>query len=110
VLIARSDPPLALAQLRGRGQLQELRGSDLRFTPQEIAELLELIVDEPVDAETVNQLTERADGWSLGLHMAAMSLRTSEDHEEFRRQYAVGGQKLVYDYLLKEVLYQLPDA
>jgi len=34
VLATRADPPLRLARLRGRGQLLELRDTDLRFTTQ----------------------------------------------------------------------------
>ena len=34
-LTSRSDPPLALARLRARGQLTELRAAELRFTPGE---------------------------------------------------------------------------
>ena len=33
VLASRSDPPLPLARFRARGQLTELRGDELRFTP-----------------------------------------------------------------------------
>ena len=33
----RSDPPLPLSRLRGRGELAELRAADLRFTPDEAA-------------------------------------------------------------------------
>ena len=40
VLASRSDPPLALARLRGRGQLAELRAAELRFTADEAAALL----------------------------------------------------------------------
>ena len=39
VLASRSDPPLALARLRGRGQLAELRAAELRFTADEAAAL-----------------------------------------------------------------------
>ena len=40
VLASRSDPPLPLARLRGRGQLAELRATELRFTFEEAAALL----------------------------------------------------------------------
>ena len=40
VLASRADPPLALARLRARGQLTELRAADLRFTAGEAAGLL----------------------------------------------------------------------
>src|SRR5580693_599246 len=39
-LTSRSDPPLALARLRARGQLTELRAAELRFTSGEAAALL----------------------------------------------------------------------
>jgi LuxR family maltose regulon positive regulatory protein len=35
VIATREDPNLPLARLRGRGQLTELRITDLRFTPSE---------------------------------------------------------------------------
>ena len=40
VLASRADPPLPLARLRGRGQLAELRATELRFTFEEAAALL----------------------------------------------------------------------
>ena len=41
VITTRSDPPLNLARRRGRGQLVEIRATDLRFTPEEISHLPE---------------------------------------------------------------------
>jgi LuxR family transcriptional regulator, maltose regulon positive regulatory protein len=46
-LTSRSDPPLALARLRARGQLTELRATDLRFTPGEAAALLAQVAAAP---------------------------------------------------------------
>ncbi|MCB0188158.1 MAG: AAA family ATPase, partial [Caldilineaceae bacterium] len=40
VIVTREDPNLPLARLRARGQLTELRVTDLRFTPSEAAEFL----------------------------------------------------------------------
>src|SRR5438046_2483257 len=40
VMASRADPPLALARLRARGQLAELRARDLRFTSDEAAAVL----------------------------------------------------------------------
>ena len=37
VLATREDPPLPLPRLRARGQLTEVRATDLRFTPTEAA-------------------------------------------------------------------------
>ena len=43
VIATREDPALPLARLRVRGQLTELRAADLRFTPAEAAEFLNLV-------------------------------------------------------------------
>ena len=40
VIATREDPPLPLARFRARGQLTELRATDLRFTPAEAADFL----------------------------------------------------------------------
>jgi len=39
IIAGRSDPPLPIARLRGRGQLTELRQSDLRFTSEEAVQV-----------------------------------------------------------------------
>ena len=46
-LTSRSDPPLALARLRARGQLTEPRAADLRFTPGEAGALLAQVAAAP---------------------------------------------------------------
>ena len=40
VLTSRADPPLALARLRARDELAELRAAELRFTAGEAAAML----------------------------------------------------------------------
>lgn len=108
VIISRADPPLGLSRLRGRGRLREIRGSELRFSAEEAALLIEQIVGRPVAQETADAINERTEGWPVGLRMAAMSLRASDNHSEFTRRYTEGGQKLVSDYLLGEVLNRMP--
>jgi LuxR family maltose regulon positive regulatory protein len=44
VIATREDPPLPLARLRARGQLTELRATDLRFTPTEAADFLNRVM------------------------------------------------------------------
>ena len=82
VLASRSDPPLALARLRARGQLAELRAADLQFTPGEAAVLLQQMAAVPgsalPDAATA-ALTARTEGWAAGLQLAALSLRGQAD-------------------------------
>jgi len=109
VLLSRVDPPLALTQQRGRGQLNEIRSHDLRFTPNEVAMLLQQFLEEPVDDATVKLLADSTEGWPAGLRMAAMTMRETDDYKVFVRRYSAAGQKLAMDYLLGEVLDNLPN-
>jgi LuxR family maltose regulon positive regulatory protein len=59
VISTREDPPLPLARLRARGQLTELRASDLRFTPAEAAEFLNRIMGLDLSPENISALETR---------------------------------------------------
>ena len=73
VLASRSDPPLALARLRARGQLAELRAAELRFTADEAAALVRQMAAVPGAAlpdAVVAALADRTEGWAAGLQLA----------------------------------------
>jgi LuxR family maltose regulon positive regulatory protein len=60
-ILSRTDPPLPLALLRGRGQLLEIRLSDLRFSTDEAIDYLHdgmKLVLAKADVETLNAKTE----------------------------------------------------
>jgi LuxR family maltose regulon positive regulatory protein len=62
VIVSREDPPLALARLRARGQLTELRATDLRFTPSEAAEFLNRVMDLALSVEDIAAIEARTEG------------------------------------------------
>ena len=110
-LTSRSDPPLALARLRARGQLTELRAEELRFTPGEAAALLQQVAAGPgaarpgaplPDAVTA-ALAARTEGWAAGLQLAGLSLRGRSDVDGFVAAFT-GSHRYVLDYLAGEVL------
>ena len=102
VLASRSDPPLALARLRGRGELAEVRAADLRFTADEAAVLLQRVAAALPDA-SVAALAARTEGWAAGLHLAALSLRGQDDAAAFVAAFT-GSHRYILDYLTEEVL------
>ena len=105
-LASRSDPPLALARLRARGQLTELRAADLRFTAGEAAGLLEQTgagPDMALPEAAVAALVARTEGWAAGLQLAALSLHGQEDVARFVAAFT-GSHRYVLDYLAEEVL------
>jgi LuxR family transcriptional regulator, maltose regulon positive regulatory protein len=105
VVASRADPPLPLARLRASGHLAELRERDLRFTPEEAAELLRGAVapDVSLPDTVVAALTARTEGWAAGLQLAALSLRGRADADEFVAAFS-GSHRYVLDYLAEEVL------
>jgi LuxR family transcriptional regulator, maltose regulon positive regulatory protein len=107
---------LALARLRARGQLTELRASELRFTPGEAAVLLQQVagvpsgarLDAPLPDAVAATLAARTEGWAAGLQLAALSLRGQDDVDGFVAAFT-GSHRHVLDYLAEEVLEQQPD-
>ena len=105
VIATREDPPLPLARLRARGQLTELRATDLRFTPSEAAEFLNQVMSLSLSAEEVAALETRTEGWIAGLQLAALSMQGHQDVTSFIQSFT-GSHHFVLDYLIEEVLQQ----
>jgi LuxR family transcriptional regulator, maltose regulon positive regulatory protein len=103
VLATRVDPPLALARMRARGELAELRVADLQFTDEETAALLNGAMGLALAAEDVERLAERTEGWAAGLVLAGLSLRGRDDPSGFVASFH-GDHRHVTDYLGAEVL------
>jgi len=107
VIATRADPHLPLSRLRARGQLTELRGTDLRVTSSEAAEFLNQIMGLNLSEEDVQALERRTEGWIAGLQLAAISMRGREDISSLIQAFT-GSHHYVLDYLIDEVLEQQP--
>lgn len=108
VISTRSDPPLALARLRARGQLAEFRTADLRFNADEIADWLTRAVPS-LSAASIRTLTEKTEGWAAGLQLALASLMgkdpASADHFIANLN---GAHRFIFEYLAGEVFRRQP--
>ncbi len=107
-LATRADPPLPTARLRGRGQMTELRQTDLRFAPEEVAEFLNRVMGLGLSKEDIAALGFRTEGWIVGLQLAALSLQDRADSHEFIAAFS-GGHHYVLEYLTEEVLHRQPE-
>ena len=107
-IASRSDPPLPLARLRGRGDVTELRAADLRFTPDEAATFLNEAMGLNLAAADVAALESRTEGWIAGLQLAALSMQRRDDVSGFIRAFA-GDDRYILDFLVEEVLQRQPD-
>lgn len=109
-LSARSDPPLPLARWRAQGRLNELRGDDLRFTPEETEAFLSRVLPIEHMHETSVELAELTEGWIAVLRMAALSLRSTSDRAAFLERLRHHPDRSISNYLFEEILAQLPHA
>ena len=74
IIGTRADPPLPLMRLRAKGQLAEIRASDLKFDSSETAQFLKEIMGLPLSTAQVKMLHWRTEGWIAGLLLAALSI------------------------------------
>ena len=107
VIASRTDPPLPLARLRGRGELAEIRAADLRFTPSEAAAYLNEVMGLALTAADVAALEGRTEGWIAALQLAALSMQGREDTTAFIDGFA-GDDRYIVDFLAEEVLQRQP--
>jgi LuxR family maltose regulon positive regulatory protein len=107
VLSSRLDPPLSLPRLRLAGRLSELRAAQLRFSLPETGALLEKSGLHLTSAH-VDLLHRRTGGWAAGLRLAAFGIAESADPDGFLTQFS-GDERSVADYLVGEVLSDLPE-
>ncbi len=103
LISTREDPPLALARLRVRQQLTEIRAADLRFTQVEATAFLNELMALDLSPDDIAALESRTEGWIAGLQLAALSLRSTADKSDFVRAFA-GSHRFLTDYLVDEVL------
>ena len=108
VVSARMDP-LPLHRYRLAGELAEIRASDLAFSTAETGLLLARH-GRTMPAHLVECLTRRTEGWAAGLRLAAISMGTHRDPEQFVTEL-ITEDSVLTGYLVAEGLStQSPEA
>lgn len=109
IISTRTDPPLALARLRARGQLAELRASSLRFRDDEVSSWMQTHLPD-ISSENLNLLSEKTEGWVAALQIIRSSL-SGRDEQDVNAMLSglSGSQQFVFEYLAEEVFKRLPD-
>jgi LuxR family transcriptional regulator, maltose regulon positive regulatory protein len=106
-IATRADPPLPLARMRARGQIVELRLTDLRFSTSEISEFLCKVMSLNLSQADLTLLETSTEGWAAGLQMAGLSLQGRDDVSSFIRSFS-GENRYVLDFLFNEVFQRQP--
>jgi LuxR family maltose regulon positive regulatory protein len=106
VVSSRTDPPLRLHRYRLAGELAEIRASDLAFNIAE-AGLLMAQHRGAISSDSLECLTRRTEGWAAGLRLAAISMDTHPDPDQFVKELITEDSALT-GYLVEEVLNRQP--
>ena len=106
VASSRMDPLLPLHRHRLAGELAEIRASDLAFSTA-AAGLLLARHGITLPADSLECLTRPTEGWAAGLRLAAISMDTHPDPDQFVKELAAEDSALT-GYLLEEVLNAQP--
>jgi LuxR family transcriptional regulator, maltose regulon positive regulatory protein len=102
VLSTRSQPALPLGRMRANRRLTELRRGDLAMTRGE-CELLLAGAGLEVDADELDVLFRRTEGWPAALYLAALALSEEPDRHAAIRRFA-GDDRYVVEYVRDEFL------
>ncbi len=110
VFSSRRLPGVPLARVRALGELAELVTDDLRFNAPETEQLFRETFGRPLEADVLDDLRRRTEGWvaSLQLVQAALRSRSASDIRTFVRNLN-GAQTELYDYLAEEVVGELDE-
>jgi LuxR family transcriptional regulator, maltose regulon positive regulatory protein len=120
MIASRTDPPLPLALLRGRGKLLEIRMQDLRFSDEDAETYLNAGIGLNLAARSVQALNHKTEGWIAGLQMAGLAMQdivsgetisfpVKQRVDDFVTSFS-GSHRFILDYLIEEVLNRQPEA
>ncbi len=112
ILIARNEPPLPLARLRARNEMNEIAAADLRFSPKEIELLFQVTLNVKLSAEAVARLEARTEGWAAGLRLMTLALEGKPGQSDPEKLLATftGTDRHFLDYLVGDVLAGQPES
>lgn len=78
-IASRTGPPLAVDRLQAGRELGEIRARDLRFSEGETEAYLVMALGPELARESAILLERRTEGWIVGLHLATMWLRGTDN-------------------------------
>ena len=110
VITTRADPAIALAKLRARGMLGEIRLDALKFSETEMQTLLNEQLQIGLLPEELKLLAVRTEGWPVSLRPLAGSLQQigSEAARSDFLAHLAESDRYIFDFLADEVLRRQP--
>jgi len=103
VLGGRSYPDLPFGRLRVHGQFLELGAGELRFTPDEVAQVLrQALPGLRIGRQTLEALYASTEGWIGSIQMAILSARSSRDMDSVLTNFSGSNIELA-EYLAEDL-------
>ena len=98
VLAGRHCGDLPLSRLKLQGQVTEISGNDLKFTPFEIEEFL----DGYLERKDIARVAEKLEGWPAAVQLVRNILAENSDPSQALTSYS-GAEKNTRDYIIETV-------
>jgi LuxR family maltose regulon positive regulatory protein len=102
-IASRVELPFPTARLKSNSQLVKITIQDLRFQLEEGIRYFRDCMGFMLTEDDISILVHRTEGWISGLHLAAISLKRSDNYSDFIQAFS-GEHRSISDYLFQEVL------
>src|SRR5207249_5007299 len=110
ILLSRRRPSLRVARLHSLDEIRELGREDLRFNRDETDRLFSEAYNQPLEADVLDQVDSRTEGWAASLQLLRSGLRGRNPTEVLAFVGRLSGTEgRLYDYLAEEVVGDLPE-
>jgi LuxR family maltose regulon positive regulatory protein len=100
VISSRKELPLSFSRMRANGRVYSIGRDEMRFTIDELAELVQLKMPERLKDRLLHYLHDKADGWAAGLVLMLESLKRGKI--EYQSLEQISSEK-IFDYFAYEV-------
>lgn len=100
IISSRSGPPRQFAQMQVNNKLKLIDWDEIRFTVEEVKELVRLNKMSTVTDETIRYLHKRTDGWVAGLVLMLESMKRENPDYHLPDKLSSGN---LFDYFVSEI-------
>lgn len=107
VVASRWRPEIDIEHLRAQGDLLEVAAEQLRFSRDEVGELL-ASSGVALSGDAILRLTDRTEGWPIALQMARLWLGGNQERARLVSDFSGRTADLAF-YLTEQVLSELPE-
>ena len=107
ILLTRNKPGLSLSRLRSSRLIREIKIENFRFSSEEVKQFFNVLNGYSLSKDEISVLSTQTEGWIGGLQLVALSLERCHSPSAFIERFS-GCDRLISDYLIDEVLEQLP--